>query len=77
MNNDQLRQIYQELGQTQASMAALMGMSTVTFKRYSTGERAIPEYMARFALLLKVASDAKFLQKYQALVKAEPTAGSE
>lgn len=53
MTGEELEAIRQELGlATQAEMAELIACDTVGYRRYATGARPVPRYVARSAELL-------------------------
>lgn len=75
MTNEELRQIYGEMGLTQPEMADLMGISSVAFKRYvvkTSYQREIPPYIARFAKLLLNQFRAGKLEAYREMAEKEP-----
>lgn len=52
MTGDQLEAIREKLGYTQSVMADYLRCDYVGYKRYATGARPVPRYIARNAQLL-------------------------
>lgn len=72
MTGEEIRKFYTSLDVSQVRMASMLGVSTVSFKRYVMGERPVPAYIARFVLLLEMVSKQGLINQYLALVEAEP-----
>ncbi len=53
MTGEQLEAIRAALGYTQEQMATCLACDYVGYKRYATGSRPVPRYIARSAILLK------------------------
>lgn len=53
MTGQELEAIRESLGYTQEQMADRLACDYVGYKRYATGARAVPRYIARSAVLLE------------------------
>ena len=73
MTHEQLRTVYTSMGFSQPRMAALLGVSTVTFKRFAVGERPVPTYIARSVLGLQLMQQNGLFDEFLALVETELT----
>lgn len=72
MTSEELRAVYTALGVSQARMAALLGMSKVSFARYVAGDRVVPAYIARLVVLYELVAKHGLTGEYLALVEDEP-----
>ena len=69
MTSDEFRDIEKTLAAGHADMAAQLGISEVSVKRYATGSQPVPEPVARLMVALVVMSQNRSLQrKYQELL---------
>lgn len=53
MTGEELEHIRDQLGMTQEGMADLLQVDYVGYRRYATGARAVPRYVARSAKVLE------------------------
>lgn len=65
MTAEELERIRNRLGLTQEGMADLMQVDYVGYKRYATGARTIPRYVARSAKVLEFVHESGLLHRLQ------------
>jgi hypothetical protein len=65
MTAEELEGIRNRLGLTQEGMADLMQVDYVGYKRYATGARTIPRYVARSAKVLEFVHESGLLHRLQ------------
>ena len=63
MTSDEFRNIEKTLAAGHADMAAQLGISEVSVKRYATGSQPVPEPVARLMVALVVMSQNRPLQR--------------
>ena len=68
MTGQQLEAIRERLGFTQQMMAERLACDYVGYKRYATGSRPVPRYIARCALLLDLLRDRGALEQVDRLL---------
>ncbi|AVS67407.1 transcriptional regulator [Paracidovorax avenae] len=68
MTADELEAIRRALGHTQQIMADRLACDYVGYKRYETGARAIPRYVARSATLLLFINQNGLQEKLEELL---------
>jgi hypothetical protein len=61
----ELEQIRERLGLTQEGMADLLQVDYVGYKRYATGARPVPRYVARSAQVLAFVHERGLLSRLQ------------
>jgi citrate lyase synthetase len=65
MTAEELEGIRNRLALTQEGMADLMQVDYVGYKRYATGARTIPRYVARSAKVLEFVHESGLLHRLQ------------
>ncbi|AJZ56959.1 helix-turn-helix family protein [Paraburkholderia fungorum] len=65
MKAEELERIRDQLGLTQEGMADLLQVDYVGYKRYATGTRPVPRYVARSATVLKFVHESGLLPRLQ------------
>ncbi len=65
MTGQELESIREKLGHTQEVMADRLQCDYVGYKRYATGGRPVPRYIARCALLLSFIHDNGLQKKLE------------
>jgi transcriptional regulator with XRE-family HTH domain len=65
MTAEELERIRDRLGLTQEGMADLMQVDYVGYKRYATGARTVPRYVARSANVLEFVHESGLLHGLQ------------
>jgi len=65
MTPEELERIRDRLGLTQEGMADLMQVDYVGYKRYATGMRPVPRYVARSAKVLEFVHESGLLPRLQ------------
>lgn len=65
MTAEELERIRAQLGLTQEGMADLLQVDYVGYKRYATGARPVPRYVARCATVLEFVHERGLLQPLQ------------
>ena len=74
MTSDDFRAIEGSLATGHADMAAQLGLSEVSVKRYATGSQPVPEHIARLMVALVVIAESKAQQrKFQELLATYQT----
>ncbi|CAM2163580.1 hypothetical protein WL94_23400 [Burkholderia cepacia] len=68
MTAEELEDIRERLGLTQQGMADLLQVDYVGYKRYETGARTIPRYVARSAKVLEFVHERGLLPRLQKLL---------
>ena len=69
MTPDELRAIQEELGLTGKEMSVTLGCSHVGYKRFVTGERPIPIYIARLAVAVGILHRRALMEDFLKAVK--------
>ncbi len=70
MTNDELEAIRERLGYTQSVMADYLQCDYVGYKRYATGSRPVPRYIARNAQLLDFIRENNLQKKLESCLRA-------
>lgn len=65
MKNEELEAIRKKFGLTQELMAELLQCSYIAYKRYATGARIIPKYIARSVRALDYIRNKKLLKDFE------------
>jgi hypothetical protein len=65
MTAEELERIRDQIGLTQEAMADLLQVDYVGYKRYATGARTIPRYVARSAKVLEFVHESGLLDRLQ------------
>jgi predicted transcriptional regulator len=65
MTPEELERIRDRLGLTQEGMADLMQVDYIGYKRYATGARTVPRYVARSAKVLEFVHESGLLHRLQ------------
>ena len=65
MTAEELERIRDQLGLTQEGMADLVQVDYVGYKRYATGTRPVPRYVARSAKVLEFVHESGLLPRLQ------------
>lgn len=65
MTAEELERIRDQLGLTQEGMADLLQVDYVGYKRYATGTRPVPRYVARSAKVLEFVHESGLLSRLQ------------
>ena len=63
MTSDDFRAIEGSLATGHADMAAQLGLSEVSVKRYATGSQPVPEHIARLMVALVVIAESRSGQR--------------
>ncbi|WP_434716362.1 helix-turn-helix domain-containing protein [Paraburkholderia sp. A3RO-2L] len=65
MTAEELERIRDQLGLTQEGMADLLQVDYIGYKRYATGARPVPRYVARSAKVLQFVHESGLLPRLQ------------
>jgi predicted transcriptional regulator len=68
MDKDEFRRIEEVLGLMHGEMAANLGVSEISVKRYATGAQPIPRHVARLAVALIILQREQLGVKFQKLL---------